>query len=478
MLNLVGIYRQSQRGYSEKPPYFPPCIFEEYPFKDNRIDAKNELYSSFRQLLFLLGLDADNFGKKDWNPFGGFIIPGQTVFIKPNFVRDLDERGRPKVRGIIVHGSLVRAVIDYVYIALKGKGRIIVADGPVDDASFEKIESLTGLYEIKRFYKDFAGFEIEIYDLRQEKVIKRKGEIIDRIRLKGDPAGYTSVDMGGMSYFKDDSLDYLSFRGAECKTDVMFQHHNANKNEYLISNTFLDSDVVINIAKMKTHKRSGVTLTLKNLIGVTGDRNWLPHFNSNNGNQGPIGRGRDIIRIFLKGIFRRLSGPMKDTLKQFYGVTDEAKKIGNWYGNDIIWRTILDLVYISRFADRRGVIRKDRQRKMFSIIDGIVAGEGDGPLNPIEKPCGILIAGFNEFYVDMVTARLMGFDVMKIPKFKNLLKLSRPGFGRIDLEDIRCVSNQEEWDLGRFADFSGRCLNFRPHYGWKGYIEVQDNGRK
>ena len=465
----VGIYKQKNLYYSEKAPYYPPAVFEEYPFNDRRIDKKNEVYASLRHVLRLLGLDSERFGTKEWNPFGSFISPGKTVLLKPNFVKHFSERGG--VKGLITHGSLIRSATDYVYIALKGKGRIVIADGPMDDGDFNEIARFAGLYEIKKFYKEKANFDIEIYDLRQEQVIKKNEEIVKRIKLKGDPAGYTAIDLGKISEFKKGALDYSSLRGSECRQNIMSLHHNEGKDEYLIANTFLRSDVVINLPKMKAHKRSGVTLALKNMIGITGDRNWLPHFS-----EGPCGKGRvdpekEIIKL-LKKMFALIK-PLRDRLRQFVGVTGSTMRSGNWYGNDVIWRTIIDLAHIGCYADRNGVIRKDRQRRSFVIMDGIVAGEGDGPLNPFPKQCGILIAGFNDFCVDITASRLMGFDPAKIPKFKNISKDKMHKLYNFDFKEIQCISNIKDWSKN-LDEFKGRCLNFKPHYGWKGHIEVDD----
>ena len=207
MFSAIGIYKQNKIFYSERPPYFPPAMFQEYPFSDSRVDKKNETYASLRELLKLLGLDLQNFCKKSWNPLGTFIMPGQTVLLKPNLVRD-SKIWSSDASGLITHGSLIRAVADYTYIALKGKGRIIIADGPMDDADMDKIIGITGLKKIKDFYKDTAGFDLEIYDLRKEHVIRRNGEIVNMIPLKGDPAGYTSIDLGAISEFRSDALDY------------------------------------------------------------------------------------------------------------------------------------------------------------------------------------------------------------------------------------------------------------------------------
>ena len=37
------------------------------------------------------------------------------------------------------------------------------------------------------------------------------------------------------------------------------------------------ADVVINLPKLKTHKKTGVTISLKNMVGINGYRNCLPH---------------------------------------------------------------------------------------------------------------------------------------------------------------------------------------------------------
>ncbi len=477
-MNSVAIFKQNKKSYSEKPPFNPPSIYKEYiGCTGSGTDKDNEIYASVREVFKLLGLDTANFGTERWNPLGGFIVPGNTVLLKPNFVKHFSER-KSGFKGMITQGSLIRVLVDYSYIALQGRGRIVIADGPMDDADFDSIVRVTGLDVIRKFYKKEKGFELEIYDLRKEKVVKKGEKIIERIKLKGDPAGYTAVDLGPLSEFKKSNLDYRTFRGAECDTDVMLLHHNEDKDEYLIANTFLEADAVINIAKLKTHKRSGVTLSLKNMVGITGDRNWLPHFNKNNGtcvNYSDDSDGKEGLFGSIKNTINSIK-PLRDSLRQFVGLTENTKQDGNWHGNDIIWRTIIDLAFISRYADKKGRIKDSRQRKVLAIVDGIIGGEGDGPLNPRPKPSGALIGGFNEFSVDMCASRLMGFDVMKIPKFKNMSENDLKNLYGVEYESIVCASNVKDWD-NYLKDFEGKCLNFKPHYGWKNYIEVK-NGKK
>lgn len=469
-MEAVGIYKQKNPYYSDKTPYYPSSIFKEYPFRDDKIDRKNQVYASLRQLFRLLELDLKNFDTKHWNPFDSFISPGNTVLLKPNFVRHFNKKG--DVRNLITHGSLIRAVIDYVYIALKGKGRIIIADGPMNETDFNKIIDLAGLEQIRRFYKEKAGFDVEIYDLRQEAVVRQGDKVVKKIKLKGDPAGYAYVELKEESEFKKGCLDPDSLSGPESRQDSMSSYHSETRDSYLISNTLLNSDVVINLPKMKTHKRSGVTLSLKNMVGITGDRNWLPHFSRPfcaKRKEGPERLYAMLARTmfkFTKKCVGILIWPFKDSLKQAIGLTKGHMQKGDWHGNDVIWRMIIDLARIVSYADKKGIIRKDRQRRLFIIVDGIIAGEGEGPLDTKSKKSGVLIAGFSDFCVDVVTSRLMGFDPLKIPKFKKISKESLSRLCNFDFRKIKCVSNIKEWDK-YLSDFTGSCLDFKAHPGWK-----------
>ena len=103
------------------------------------------------------------------NPFGDFIKPGCNVLIKPNFVFDHNILYR-NTHCLITHAFIIRAVIYYVYIALKGSGNIIIGDAPIQSADFNRIINISGLREIVDFYEKNADIEIKnIIDFREEK---------------------------------------------------------------------------------------------------------------------------------------------------------------------------------------------------------------------------------------------------------------------------------------------------------------------
>jgi hypothetical protein len=143
---------------------------------------------------------------------------------------------------------------------------------------------------------------------------------------------------------------------------------------------------------------------------------------------------------------------------------------GSWHGNDTLWRAVLDLNRTLFYVDRNGQIQDRVQRKLLNIVDGIIAGEGDGPTRPNPRRCGLLVGGFNPAAVDVVNAQLMGFDFRKIP-------LIRESFGAfshplVDFrpDDISLMDNSERWNGKRPLD-SLESFAFIPPKGWQGHIE-------
>jgi uncharacterized protein (DUF362 family) len=475
-------------GYPSKAPYSSGSDYPEYPFGPMAIaDGANHAYDGVRDSLRLLDLDADHYGQKGWNPMGEIIRPGNTVVLKPNFIRDFRETQLGHDDCLITHGSVIRAALDYVYIALKGKGRIIIADAPQNDADFDVIRRITGLDEIQEFYRQHAGFEVEVYDLRPEKSRKVDGVVVDHERLAGDPAGYVKVNLGKHSAFSDIShLCHLLY-GAEYNTSELRSHHHDDIHEYLISKTVLEADCVINLPKLKTHKKTGITVSMKNLVGINGNKNWLPHHREGTPAQGGdqfaddgikhrIERGamacfRNLFPLFgpLRGVIAK---PVKALGKSIFGDTNtNTIRSGNWYGNDTTWRMVIDLNRILMYADKNGYLKDCPARRMFCIVDGIVGGEGNGPLDPNPKPAGIVLTVTNPVAVDLVCARLMGFDYKRLPVLRQAFDNHSLPIAAFEHDELICKSNDEQFDRS-LDEFDGISLAFKPHFGWQRHIEL------
>src|SRR5258708_7673486 len=119
----VAIVRQPEPTYPERAPFHPPERYPELP-DGAELDPTNRVYASVRAAFQLLGLDAANAGTARWNPLGGIVRPGNTVFLKPNLLAHRHLLRPAEWDSVITHGAVLRAVLDYVWLALKGEGHV------------------------------------------------------------------------------------------------------------------------------------------------------------------------------------------------------------------------------------------------------------------------------------------------------------------------------------------------------------------
>jgi len=474
--------------YGEARPYGPDEAYPEYPFAGTTLaEASNPAYAGVRQALMLLGLDADHLNTPAWNPLREVVEPGDTVVLKPNFVRDFRETHAGHGDCVITHGAILRAVADYVYIALCGEGRIVIADAPQNDADFAVLREIAGLDALQDLYRTQKNFELEVYDLRPECARKIDGVIVGHEPLAGDPAGYTKVDLGAHSAFMPvKHLCHLLY-GAEYDMGELHRHQHDDVHEYLISKTILDADCVISVPKLKTHKKVGLTVNLKNLVGINGNKNWLPHHREGTPAQGGDQFADDGLKQRLersavtrfKQWFQKLgplrpvvAGPIKSLGKRVFGDTNEGTiRSGNWHGNDTTWRMVADLNRILFYADSAGCVHEGPVRKVFSVVDGVVGGEGNGPLDPTPRQTGCVLAGLNPVAVDLVCTRLMGFDALRIPMLCYALEEHALPLAAFGAADVGVRSDAVQFNR-RLSAIEGRAFAFEPHFGWKGHVEL------
>jgi uncharacterized protein (DUF362 family) len=441
-----------------------------------------------RETFRVLGFDAEHYGTAEWNPLGHLVSPGQTVLLKPNWVRNFHELGMP-CKSLTTHGSVIRAVLDYVAIALERRGRVIIADSPQNDAVFGELLALTGIPELKTLYTAHTEIALDVYDLRIEYVHKVDGVLVRHDTLPGDPLGYATVDLGRDSMFEPVSRKSQMFRGAEYSLSEMQRHHQPGRHEYPLCKTILLADTLINLPKLKTHKKAGVTLSLKNMIGINGNKNWLPHhtegvpeaggdqFNTNEAKNRVEHRVLQTFKEWfpvLGPLRRHVAAPLKALGRTMFGDTNvDRVRSGNWWGNDTIWRTCIDLKRILLYADKDGRMCDTMQRRYFSLIDGIIGGEGNGPLAPDDREIGLLIASLNPVVADAVGTRLMGFDYRLVPIICRAFEEMRWPLTHAAHGEIECVSNLDDW-RGALESIRADCFNFAPHFGWVDHIRVGD----
>jgi len=125
----------------------------------------------------------------------------------------------------------------------------------------------------------------------------------------------------------------------------------AGEQEFYFPNTVLGADLIVSLAKMKTHHWAGATLSMKNFFGV---------------------------------VPGSVYGWPKNKL-HYYGIPESIVALNRQFG-----------------------------RKAFAIVDGVIGMEGNGPIQGTPKPAGVLVMGSDLVAVDSTCCRVMGIDPEKI----------------------------------------------------------------
>lgn len=434
---------------------FNPADF--YPEGLNlNIKSDKLIYDNIRNLFISMNLDKKNIGTKYWNPLKEIINLNDNVVIKPNLVYHINKLNNGTMDSMITNFSIIRPIIDYVILALNKTGNIIVGDAPVQECIFEKVIAVNDLDKAIDIYNK-AGYKVKLCDFR-----KNNNPELECITVSLDKdSSLSDID----KYYKQFAISNYDLR-------IMHEHHAEGKHEYLIPKDILNADVIINLPKAKTHRIAGITACMKNFVGANAKKEYLPHHRNGNihhhGDEYPERSMIKACQSYVKN-YTYLHNKFVDFIN--LGLRGVQKLLGKnrylkgmWYGNDTIWRTILDINKVIIYADKNGIMQDKHQRKILNIADMIISGEKEGPLTPTAKPVGLLVAGLNQLNVDKVICHIMGFDVKKI-KFLmngyNLTKYKISESSKFDVYD----------QLGKVKNIKKYNRNFCPSDGWNDYLK-------
>ena len=469
-------------------------FYPEYPFNDQISNESNYVYDGVRRSLKILKYDINNYNTPDWNPLGNIIQPGMTVFIKPNFVIS-NHAQKGNIWSIITHPSVLRAIIDYCWIALKGSGKIILGDAPQYDCNFDELKEIGGLEQFCDFFSSQNGPKFELLDLRN---YWSRGKHFESMKehLDGDPKGSISVNLGRQSKIYD-LTNSENLYGAAYHRDETIKNHSGFNQNYELSRTIMESDVFISVPKMKVHKKVGVTLNIKGLVGINTNKNMIVHYRlkppSKGGDQYPDNLFNSIEEclikterwmydhllssgnLFLEYFHRSIYWLHNHSTKLLGLKVAEHKRLqdaGNWYGNDSAWRMTVDLARIIYYCDKNGNLKDTIQRKMFTFIDGVIGGENNGPLIPDAVNSGIIIAGDDLITTDIVATRLMGINPLKLKMYSSIINSKDFPLKDISTKSIKIYTDNEKWKYCLTKNDNNFC-DYKPHPGWIGKIEIE-----
>lgn len=458
------VFQIQDEKYVENEFYSPSSAYPEYCF-DDISEHKNHIYDSIRLAFMELGYDMENIGTSKWNPLGKFITKGQKILIKPNLVLHENHIKENGIECLITSPAVVRAVVDYCILALKGEGKITIADAPVQACNFDKLVEKSGYKKLISYYRK-KGIDIELVDLRENEENQNAGIEIN----VGEKSKF-----GGLAKERLKSLRVTNYDPCE-----MYEHHNQSKNAYYIARRVLEADVIINMPKPKTHRKAGVTISLKNMVGINANKAWLPHHSIENfTDAGDAYRGRNLFKRIANILLdlkneKKLSKSKQRFIDSWILTFNRIGRFlhndtnfeGSWYGNDTLWRTIVDLNNVVRYAKADGTMSKVQQRKIINIADMIVCGEKEGPLSPTPKKVEAIVVAENSVAMDIVVALFMGIDYRKIPSILNATKEISLFPGKI--EDIIIKSNVKGWNNTSVGEFVKKDReNFLLSSGWE-----------
>ncbi len=433
-------------------------------------DKNGHIYKLVEESLFLCGLDEENYDTPNWNPFGSFISSGNLVVIKPNLVMHKNYRkGYEKdVDCVYTQPSVVRPIIDYVLKAMNYKGQIIVGDAPVQECDYEILIEQSGYKELIEEYQK-NGYDIKLKDFRGVVSVSDYGVLHQKAN---EEAQFRIVNLGKDSEFSKMSDDKLKkIRITNYDPEELLKHHNTYVQEYCIATEILDADVIINMPKPKTHKKAGMTACLKNLVGINCRKEYLPHHTMGSIKSGGDeyceqsrlkmrrARNHDLFCQYVhkgKYIAARVCQAIIILQDMIIGMLYKDKtSFGSWAGNNTISKTIIDLNKILFYADKGGIIKSTPQRKIFNVADMVISGEHNGPMAPMSKEVGLIIAGYNSYAIDMTISSIMGIDIERLPTLENAVK----PVGELNIcdpkEEIIIFSKDERFNMKTPKDLKG-----------------------
>jgi uncharacterized protein (DUF362 family) len=401
----------SVQDYPLAPPFAPDTHYPELPYVPDRLAPSNGAYRLVREALHLM--NPEGFDTPDWNPLQHVIFPGDKVLIKPNLVDDSEWRN-----GQTTHPAFLRPVIDYVYKACGPDGQILLAEGPWSAGIFDRIVENIGARSLIEHLATAYGIPVFLQDLN-----------------KASREQTPLVDLGTVSELRSAERVWYDAHG-----QVMTENGDPGIGRYYISPSVLEADVVISAPKAKVHCSGGITVTMKNMIGI------IPSWD------GPYEQAQ-----------------LKDCAHT-NDVDRVAGKRGMYLDNDTIWRSMADLNRILLYADAQGQLHAEQQRRYLTIVDGIVAAEAS-QYNPEPYPLSTVVVGTNPVTVDAVTARCMGFDPRLLKSVTKAAARTEYSLGPAHPSKISVITSG---NYGLSAIYRSALTPELYIYSWQGSLEASD----
>lgn len=419
---------------------------DKYPY-----DQQLELDELIRQVI-LSGLGVDSLSEVKKR------LPDRPrIFIKPNWVYDKPSRKKDNYDSMVTHKSVVLSAVSFLE-ELQPK-QIILGDSPVQECVFENIVN----QDYKEAIQNRTKAELKIIDLSRYSLSVNREIKYGKVENR-DASSYLLFDLKDKSYLEPVSSGINRFQIPNCDSGELRKHHQKGRHEYQIYKDIFDVDLVVNLPKLKTHRKAGYTAAVKNFVGCVGDKTYLPHHRIGGtllgGDSYP---GSHPLRLLKELCLQKRNHVIPDIQEfdkwngfaQFFSATDKwitrafhkNRQIfeGAWNGNDTVWRTALDIFTIIECADKQGRFHEQPQREIWTLVDALVCGEGNGPLNPDPYNLGMILFSTSAQTLDYILGRMIGYSAEEV-KYLGALQ------GIVGLDGITVSDGMQNYNLEDFLE--------------------------
>lgn len=399
--------------------------------------------------------------------FGKAIRKGAKVVVKPNFVLHENRKKDEGILPLVTHQSLIRAVVAEVLKA--DPAQVVVGDAPVQSCDFAELLRATGLdvWAVDLQERDARFLGVRDY----RRTICRFVDGVRRAEENLQPAeNYVLYNLGAESLLEAVTDGKNSFRVTCYDPRLMAKTHSPGNHQYLVAREIVEADVIINLPKLKTHKKAGVTNALKNLVGINGNKEFLPHHRVGGARQGgdcypasdfvkraweTVADRQNMTRSPNRAKILATVNAQLERLMRLKG--DEIGVEGAWSGNETVPRMTLDLNRILLYGRTDATLAENLQRRVLHVVDAVVAGQGDGPLAPEPLALGLILASESAAAADWVGARLLGYDAGRIPLVRMAFDDFRWPIADFSPDKIEFFVDGEEISAAEdFKRFSGK----------------------
>ena len=413
-------------------------------------DDKELLYKSVKELLFNHLLPSD--------------FKDKRVLLKPNLVKQ-NETDWDDIC-LFTHPNLILATLKAILEC--GPKAIIVGDAPIQDCHWEEMLHQDFYDEVEKLSK-YYNTPISVRDFRKVIFDSSTNQFGKSERTDND---YLIFDVGNRSWLEPITDEKIKFRVTNYDPDRMRLSHSKGIHRYCVAKEIFESDIVITMPKTKTHRMACLTNSLKILVGMNGDKDYLPHHRIGAKDQGgDCYKDHSILRSTAerlldfanrhRGAFYFL--PVRFIVRVLWRISLPNRgetMAATWWGNDTVWRMVMDLNLIANYGTKDGEMSTTPQRTLYTLCDAIVGGQKDGPLSPEPLASGALFFSNDSYLSDEVAGNLFKLELNRIP----LLYQARLQNEKKDYDIIlngKKVSMADVRDIGIKAEVPSGWWNYK-----------------